>query len=126
MTIHKGQELEIKVEKTAYKGMGVSRVEGFVIFVKGGVPGDVVKARIYRKKRSFAEAEITEIISVSPDRCSPPCRYFGFCGGCQWQHMAYEKQLAYKREHVAESLIHIGGIEGVSVRDPIPSPDLYG
>lgn len=126
MTVRKGEELEITVEKTAYKGMGVSRVEGFVIFVKGGVPGDVVKARIYRKKRSFAEAEITEIISASPDRCSPPCRYFGFCGGCQWQHIAYEKQLVYKREHVAESLIHIGGIQRVSVRHPIPSPDLYG
>jgi 23S rRNA (uracil1939-C5)-methyltransferase len=106
--------------------MGVARIEGFVIFVNGGVPGDVLKTRIYRKKRSFAEAEITEVLSASPDRCSPPCRYFGFCGGCQWQHIAYGKQLAYKKDHVAESLIHIGGIEAVSVHDPIPSPDLYG
>jgi len=126
MTVRKGQELEMTVEKTAYRGMGVARVEGFVVFVNGGVPGDVVKARIQRKKRSFAEAQIVEVLSGSQDRCSPPCRYFGFCGGCQWQHIAYGKQLAYKKEHVAESLIHIGGLDPVSVRDPIPSPDLYG
>ncbi|HDR14103.1 MAG TPA: 23S rRNA (uracil(1939)-C(5))-methyltransferase RlmD [Desulfobacteraceae bacterium] len=126
MTVRKGRELEITVEKTAYRGMGVARLDGFVVFVKGGVPGDVVNARIYRKKRSFAEAEITEVVSSSPDRCRPPCRYFGFCGGCQWQHITYEKQLAYKRDQVEESLVHIGGLEPVAVHEPIPSPDLYG
>jgi 23S rRNA (uracil1939-C5)-methyltransferase len=126
MSVRKGEELEITVEKTAYRGMGVSRVEGFVVFVSGGVPGDVVKARIYRKKRSFAEAQILEVLSASPDRCSPPCRYFGFCGGCQWQHITYEKQLVFKKDHVAESLMHIAGMGPVTVHDPIPSPDVYG
>jgi 23S rRNA (uracil1939-C5)-methyltransferase len=126
MNVRKGRELEMTVEKTAYRGMGVSRVDGFVVFVKGGVPGDVVKARVYRKKKSFAEAEIVEILSASSDRCTPPCPYFGYCGGCQWQHIDYGRQLAYKKEHVLESIVHIGGIEPVSVRDPIPSADIYG
>lgn len=124
MGVRRGMELEVAVEATAYGGMGVARVEGFVVFVRGGVPGDIVKAQVYLKKKAFAEARILDVISPSAARVSPPCRYFGFCGGCQWQHIHYRDQLVYKKGHVEDSLVRIGGLTA-AVHDAIPSPDRY-
>jgi 23S rRNA (uracil1939-C5)-methyltransferase len=96
-----------------------------VVFVQGAVPGDRITARIVRKKRDFAEARMVDLLSPSPDRVAAPCPYFGYCGGCQWQHVAYERQLAYKREHVLESIAHIGGLKGSTVHPPIPSDQVF-
>ena len=90
-------------------------MDGFVIFVRGAVPGDRVKARVYRKKRDFAEARAIEVLEPSADRIDAPCPYHGTCGGCQWQHMRYERQLEYKREFIEEALARIGGLPFVSV-----------
>ncbi len=126
MSVKKGQELELEVERTAHGGPGVARVDGFVVFVRGGVPGDRVRARVFRKKKGYAEARAVEVLRASPDRVEPPCPYFGVCGGCQWQHAAYERQLAYKREHVRDAVERIGGLPGVPVRETLPSPSVFG
>ena len=91
--LRKGEIIEIAIENMAYGGRGIGRVDGFVVFVRGGVPGDRIKARIYKKKKDYAEAGLVEIISPSSNREDAPCPYFGYCGGCQWQNVAYEKQL---------------------------------
>lgn len=104
----------------------MARKDGFVVFVRGGVPGDRVRARVYRKKKGYAEAGLIEVLEPSPDRVPPPCPYAGICGGCQWQHVAYDKQLRYKRNHVVEAVDRIGGLKGVPVHDTVPSERVYG
>jgi len=119
--IRKGEIIEIAIENMAYGGRGIGRLDGFVVFVRGGVPGDRIRARIYKKKKDYAEAGLIEILSPSPDREEAPCPYFGYCGGCQWQNVAYEKQLAFKREHVQEPVERIGGIKDITIHPVTPS-----
>ncbi|MFP4036114.1 MAG: 23S rRNA (uracil(1939)-C(5))-methyltransferase RlmD [Desulfobacteraceae bacterium] len=126
MGLQKGQELELVVESTAHGGAGVARADRFVVFVKGGVPGDRVRARIYRKKRGFAEAGILELLDPSQDRVEPRCPYSGYCGGCQWQHVSYERQLEYKKMHVKDAVERIGGLKGVEINHTKPSPEVWG
>ncbi len=125
MKLRKGHIVELTIQKMAYGGKGVGRMDGYVIFVRGAVPGDRITAKIYRKKKSFAEAGILELLTPSPVRVAPPCPYSGHCGGCQWQHVAYESQLEYKREQVRESLEHVGGITNVEIRPVLPSESTF-
>lgn len=126
MGIRKAQEVDLFIDRTAHGGAGVARVEGFVVFVRGGVPGDRVRAQVYRKKKGYAEARLIEVLEPSPDRVAPPCPYAGVCGGCQWQHVAYHKQLQYKRDHVRDAITRIGGLEGVPIHETIPSGNVFG
>lgn len=89
------------------------------------VPGDRVRARVYKKKKRFAEAEIDEILEPSELRTEPRCFYFGTCGGCKWQHVDYQAQLHAKTQSVREALIHTGGFEGVDVARAIGSEKVY-
>ncbi len=82
-----------------------------IIFVKGGIPGDVADLEIFRRKKNFAEAKILKIHRFSNLRNKPFCSHFGSCGGCVWQNLIYEKQLFYKQKQVHEALEHIGGID---------------
>ena len=125
MKIRKGDTIELAVDKMAFGGRGMGRVDGFVVFVKGAVPGDRINARIYKKKKDYAEAGIAELLTPSPDRINAPCPYSGYCGGCQMQHVRYERQLEYKKGHISESLEHIGGLKDVLVHDVIPSPNIF-
>lgn len=124
MTPKKGQELELTIEKMAYGGSGVARADGFVVFVRGTVPGDTVMARIYKKKKGYAEASLVELLTPSPDRVEPACPYSGYCGGCQWQHVRYERQLYYKKEQVSESIEHIAGLKNAVIHDALPSENV--
>ncbi len=125
MALRKHDSLELTIEKTAFGGMGIGRMDGFVIFVKGGVPEDRLTVQVFKKKRDFANAKILEILSPSPERTAAPCPYFGYCGGCQWQHVRYNSQLAYKKSHIEESLRHIGGLENIVLHDVIPSENRF-
>ncbi len=126
MTIRKGQILELKIEKLILGGRGLARVNGFAIFVERAVPGDEVRVRVFRKKKSHAEARVVDLLTPSPFRVVPPCRYSGFCGGCPWQFLDYEKQLLFKREHVLESIEHIGKLDDVVVHPVVPSEKILG
>src|SRR5512136_2620017 len=119
--MRKGDIIELRIDRVAYGGQGIARLDGLVIFVTGAIPGDRVRALIFRKKKTYSEAKIQELLVPSPDRIEAPCPYFGICGGCQWQHVTYERQLEYKRGHVAEALSHIGSLSGIEVHEPIPS-----
>ena len=126
MALRKGDIIELTIETMAYGGRGLGRLDGLVVFVRGGVPGDRIQAKVYKKKRDYAEAGLMELISPSPDREAAPCPYFGYCGGCQWQNVTYKKQLDYKSAHVLEPVEHIGGIRNVTVHPAIPSEKQYG
>jgi 23S rRNA (uracil1939-C5)-methyltransferase len=121
MKIRKGHTVELNIDKTAYGGQGVARLDGLVIFVRGAIPGDRVAARVVRKKKDYAEAKIMELLTPSPDRAEAPCPYEGHCGGCQWQHMKYDCQLEYKKGHIEEAMARIGSLPKVPVHDVIPS-----
>jgi 23S rRNA (uracil1939-C5)-methyltransferase len=126
MTIRKGETIELTVDGMAPGGSGIARKDGFVVFVRGGIPLDTVRALVFRKKKQFAEARVVEVVSPSPDRIDAPCEYFGHCGGCQWQHIPYDRQLQFKEQFVKEALERIGGFVDTPVYPTVPSPEQYG
>ncbi len=126
MTVKKGELLELEISEMAFGGKGLARKDGFAVFVDQTVPLDCVTVRIIKKKKSYAEARVVSIKEPSPFRISPPCEHSGFCGGCKWQFLKYDKQLEYKRQHVLDSVEHIGLIHGVPVHETIPSKLIFG
>jgi 23S rRNA (uracil1939-C5)-methyltransferase len=126
MAVKRGSILEIEISKLAFGGRGIAKVEGLTVFVGNVVPGDKIRARVFRKKKKYAEARLLEILTPSAMRKVPPCPYSGFCGGCAWQFIPYEKQLQFKREQVVESLEHIGGLAESIVLPTIPSAKQFG
>ena len=121
MSFRKGDTVDLLVDRIAYGGQGIARLDGLVFFVKGAIPGDRVKAQVVRKKKDYAEARMIGLLQPSLDRVDAPCPYSGYCGGCQWQHVRYERQLEYKKEHVQGAMARIGALSDVPVHDPIPS-----
>jgi 23S rRNA (uracil1939-C5)-methyltransferase len=102
------------VPVTAYaaEGKALARVDGKVVFIEGGVvPGDVVDVKLSKSKKDWAEGKAIRIHTLSPDRTEPFCQHFGLCGGCKWQMLPYEKQLAYKQQQVEDHLRRIGHLE---------------
>jgi 23S rRNA (uracil1939-C5)-methyltransferase len=93
------------------EGKSVARHEGLVVFVEGGVPGDVVDVMVHRKKNSYAEGKVQEVKSFSKDRVQAPCIHFGVCGGCKWQNLSYKKQLEFKEKNVRDAFTRIGKLE---------------
>jgi len=126
MPVKKGQLIELKISDIAFGGKGLARVNGLAVFVDQAIPLDTVVARIVKKKKQYAEARIDTLLEKSPFRIAPPCIYSGFCGGCKWQFLDYNKQLVYKQQHVIESLEHIGRLQGVPVHQTIPSRLIFG
>ncbi|MEX1054999.1 MAG: 23S rRNA (uracil(1939)-C(5))-methyltransferase RlmD [Rhodothermales bacterium] len=123
--MRRGDSVELEIEKFADRGKSLARCDGYVVFVPGAVPGDRVRARIRTAKKKFAEASLEEVLSPSPLRTQPRCFYFGTCGGCKWQHVAYEAQLAAKFDSVRDALVHTGGFENVEMRPAIGSEKIY-
>lgn len=126
MEIRKRAEIPFDITGIAFGGRGIAKVEGFTVFVDGAVPGDRVLARIIKKKKSYGEARVIEVIEPSEDRIIPPSRYSGHCGGCTWQFLKYERQIEYKRQHVVEALERIGQLTGIPVHETIPSDRVFG
>jgi len=121
-------ELELRIKSLSNLGQGVARdgESAWVIFVPSCLPGELVRARIYRNHASYSEADLLEVLEPSKDRIEPKCSLFGICGGCQYQNLSYEAQLAWKRDQVAEVLARTGGITALEVEAPMPSPLEYG
>jgi len=126
MIIKRGLQTEVEISDVAFGGRGLVRLDGMAVFVDQTVPGDRAIIRIVRKKKNYAEARVIDLIQSSPDRIIAPCEYSGFCGGCKWQFLKYEQQLIYKRQHVLDSLEHIGRIKDTLVHDTIPSELIFG
>src|SRR5213595_2497566 len=106
--VEKGDELELEVDSLAYGGNGVARLNGFVVFVRRGLPGDRVRARVTKVRRNHAEALAVEVVEAGAERVDAPCAHYPACGGCRFQDLAYEAQLDAKAAQVAEALRRIG------------------
>ncbi|HEU5490078.1 MAG TPA: 23S rRNA (uracil(1939)-C(5))-methyltransferase RlmD [Gaiellaceae bacterium] len=124
--VRKGEELELRVDSLAYGGSGVTRHDGFVVFVRGGVPGDDVRARVTKVKRGFAEGVVTEVVRRSSDRVDAPCPHFGVCGGCRFQDLAYEAQVTEKERQVRDALVRIGRFDDPPLEPIVPAASQYG
>ena len=111
------EELEVTVESLAYGGAGVGRSDGFVVFVRGAVPGDRVRARVGKSKRSYAEATVVELLEASPDRIEPEIPH----GGAPWQVLPYERQLEEKQKQVVEAFERLGGFDGPPIEPIVPA-----
>jgi 23S rRNA (uracil1939-C5)-methyltransferase len=115
----KGAELELEIDTLAYGGAGVARLDGYVLFVQGAVPGDRVRARVTKRKRAYAEARVLDLLDPSPDRIEPRAPH----PGAPWQVLPYERQLVEKESQVREALTRIGGFEDPPVEPIVPAVD---
>jgi len=116
---------ELRIEDVAFGGKGVGREQGKAVFVPYTIEGELVSIEIVREKKQFADAELVEVKESSSHRVAPPCPYFGRCGGCAYQHIDYEHQLAIKWRQVRDALQRIGKLKNVPMRPIIPSPSQY-
>ncbi len=117
--------VDLKIEDVAFGGKGVAREQGKAVFVPYTIEGEMVSAEIVREKKQFAEAELVEVTESSPNRVAPQCPYFGRCGGCAYQHIDYQHQLAIKWRQVRDALQRIGKLKDVPIRPIVPSPRQY-
>jgi 23S rRNA (uracil1939-C5)-methyltransferase len=122
----RGDTLSLTIDDLAFGGEGVGRADGYVVFVRGGVPGDRLRVRLLEARARFGRAAIDAVEVPSPDRVEAPCPYFGRCGGCRLQHIAYPAQLALKQRQVADCLERLGGIGRFELRPILPAPDVFG
>lgn len=100
----------VSIESAGSEGFSIARVDGRVIFVKYGVPGDVADIKLFAKKQKTLFAEIDRLITPSPNRVIPFCSHFGVCGGCKWQQMSYETQLYWKNQQVKDAFERLGKV----------------
>ncbi|HWR83567.1 MAG TPA: 23S rRNA (uracil(1939)-C(5))-methyltransferase RlmD [Candidatus Deferrimicrobium sp.] len=118
--------IELEVTDLAFDGKAVAHVDGKVIFLRGGLPGETVEAEIIRSHARYAEGVVRNILKASDMRVKPLCSHFGQCGGCTWQDLNYQQQLNFKRKQVIDCLERIGGLKDTNVHDSIGSAELYG
>jgi 23S rRNA (uracil1939-C5)-methyltransferase len=124
--VAKDEELELRVDSLAYGGNGVARLNGFVVFVRRGLPGDLVRARVTKVKRSHAEALAVDVLEPGPERVEAPCAHYPACGGCRFQDLAYEAQVAAKEAQVRDALARIGGLAEPPVQPIVPAEEVFG
>ncbi|MBO7641329.1 MAG: class I SAM-dependent RNA methyltransferase, partial [Bacteroidales bacterium] len=111
----------VTIEAVAAEGKALAHVDGMVVFVDFAVPGDLVDIQVFRKKKNYMEGFISRMIQPSPHRLEAFCEHFGVCGGCRWQPLPYEMQLAAKRQQVYDQLVRIGHLEVPEIRPTLPS-----
>jgi 23S rRNA (uracil1939-C5)-methyltransferase len=127
--LQKGDSIELKVEKYAFEGKGIATLNlnndrsanSFVVFVNGAYPGDVVSAKIVKKKKSYAEAVVENILIPSQYRTQPRCKFFGTCGGCKQQDLIYSQQIIYKQQQVEEIFLHNASLSDFTIKEILPS-----
>lgn len=115
----------VEITGVAAEGKSIARVDDMVVFIPYGAPGDVVNIKLDKKKRSYAEAHIVDMVKPSPDRVTPACEHFGVCGGCKWQHIPYESQLRYKRDQVVDAMTRIAKVEIPEVNPTLGSKETF-
>ena len=122
----RGDTVSLTIDDLAFGGEAVGRADGYVVFVRGGVPGDRLQVRLEQARSRFGRGVIEAIETPSPHRVAAPCPYFGRCGGCRLQHIAYPAQLAFKAKQVADVIERVGGLTGVELRPIIGAEETYG
>lgn len=118
------QVIELTVDTLTNLGLGLGRLNNWVVMVPFTLPGERVKVRIYKNHKNYSEGDLLEVLEASPHRVKPLCPLFGICGGCQYQHLEYEEQLKHKQRQVEELFKHLAKLK-VSVLPTHPSPKAY-
>ena len=121
-TVQVGELLTLTLDSWGRLGEAMAHHQGWDVFVFGAIPGERVEARVLKVRRRYVAARVSQVLEPSPDRVEAPCPYYGDCTGCQWQHLAYNAQLAAKRDIVADALARVGGLEHVQVLPTLASP----
>jgi len=109
--VSKNDIVDIDIIGLTHEGEGVGRVEGFTLFVQGALPGERAKVKVLKTKKQYGYAKMLELLEASKDRVEAPCAIYKQCGGCQLQHMSYDAQLLWKRQHVIDNLVRIGKLQ---------------
>jgi 23S rRNA (uracil1939-C5)-methyltransferase len=117
----RGADLDLRIDSLAFGGNGVARSDGYVVFVQGAIPGDRVRAHLYKTKRAYGEARTLEVLEPSPDRIAPVADH----PGAPWQVLPYERQLEVKAEQVAEALHRIGRLDGFALEPIVPAVEQW-
>jgi 23S rRNA (uracil1939-C5)-methyltransferase len=125
MAVTKREEIQVRIDSLAYGGQGVARIDDFVVFVQGALPGQKVRALVTKVKKSYAEARALQVLEESPYHVEPRCRHFGECGGCLLQNLDYVKQTEFKGLQVKELLERIGGFTQFELLPTLPSDAIY-
>lgn len=119
-------EVPVIIQSMAFKGYGVSRKDGKVVFVPYVIAGEEAWIEIVEEKKDFSIGRPTRISSPSSSRVEPGCPYFGVCGGCQWQHIDSQVQAKFKKDILTDILQRLGRLTGIPPISVIPSPQPYG
>jgi 23S rRNA (uracil1939-C5)-methyltransferase len=123
--LKRGDEVDLEISASAFEGKSIARFQGLVVFVEGGVPGDLVTAKILKTKKKLVEAKIIRLLRPSALRVEPRCVHFGTCGGCKWQHVDYRGQLQFKQQHVLDSFERIGGFSNPPIQPILAAEDIF-
>jgi 23S rRNA (uracil1939-C5)-methyltransferase len=126
MGLKLGDKLALTIHDIAFGGEGVGRVDDFVVFVPFVIVGEEVEIEVVEVKKNFSRAKLRRIVKPSPERVTPECRYFGACGGCQYQHIAYQTQLRIKHKQITDLFQRIGRMRADVVAPVVPCPRPYG
>ena len=121
-----GQRHEVVIADLAFGGEGVGRLGEFVVFVPFVIPGETVEIELLEVKKRFGRARLVRVIHASKERVDPQCRYFGDCGGCQYQHIDYSAQLRFKQKQITDLFERIGGFKTTAIDPVVPCPAPYG
>ncbi|NQV24873.1 MAG: 23S rRNA (uracil(1939)-C(5))-methyltransferase RlmD [Rhodopirellula sp.] len=121
-----GQEVELVIDSMTLEGQSLARLDGYVLFVSGGIPGETVKAKVVTVGKKFGRARVISVIKPVKTRTTPKCRHFGRCGGCLWQHIEYGEQLHWKEELVRATLEHKLRKVGLPIQPMIGIPEPWG
>jgi len=121
----RGEKISLSIESTAFKGKGIGHLNGMAIFVPNTAPGDLVEAQVTKRKKSYCEARLVEVVEPGEHRIEPRCRHAKQCGGCTWQHLPYEKQLEIKSQQVMDHMERIGGFSDITQRSTLPAKNAF-
>jgi 23S rRNA (uracil1939-C5)-methyltransferase len=120
------ETIELTLDDMAFEGAALGRADGRVIFADYGIPGEEVVVRIEQSRRSFWEGRVVDVLAPAGSRVEPPCPYFGRCGGCQWQHIAYDEQIRLKQQVMRDQLRRLGKLEDAPVSPTVAAPSPFG
>ncbi|HEY2328722.1 MAG TPA: class I SAM-dependent RNA methyltransferase [Verrucomicrobiae bacterium] len=126
MSLKLADKISLTIHDIAFGGEGVGRVDEFVVFVPFVLVGETVEAEITEVKKNFARAKLLRVVTPSPERVAPECRYFMQCGGCQYQHIDYAAQLRIKHKQISDLFERVGKISPEKIQPVLPCPSPYG